>query len=245
MESSDGFVAAPHRVDVEPVRAPRMSKKRMVILDAALTVLLAEGPETNLDRVATVGGISKATIYNHFKTKDSLLIEVVRAELHRTLREVEDVIHATISPGVDARTALCKISHAWVSALRSEPLMKLRTLVAGHAQRLPALGLVWLEVGPARLHDHIGVALVSLSAHSNLRIPDVELAVLQLAGLIVSPHIMYGPFGGGPDPSATRKLVEAGIDMFLHQYSKGDASPGATIEEDVCWSSSQNANANS
>jgi TetR/AcrR family transcriptional regulator, mexJK operon transcriptional repressor len=202
----------------------RAIKKRKDILDAALQVFLAEGAATNLDTIAVVAGVSKVTIYNHFKTKDALLLEVVGAELSNALAKTEHMIQNSLGSAVDLRVALEELCRAWVKGLRSPRLMNLRILVISQVRRLPELGRVWIETGPDRLHEHIASKLSTLSDRFAVRIPDTKLAALQLAGLIVSPHVMYGPLGGGPDDGLTERLVVNGVDMFLRQYSL-DAAP--------------------
>ena len=76
-----------------PPGGERAIKKRKDILDAALQVFLSsEGAATNLDTIAVVAGVSKVTIYNHFKTKDALLLEVVGSELSNALAKTEHMI---------------------------------------------------------------------------------------------------------------------------------------------------------
>lgn len=204
--------------------SPRALQNRSAIMEAAVAVLLAEGASTNLERVAEVAGVSKVTIYNHFETKDALLIAVVREELHKAHAIAEDVIANRLKTALELRSALEELCRAWVQGLRSPRLMNLRLVIAGEVHRLPELGRVWIEVGPIRLHEHISAALVDLTQRFALSIPDVELAVLQLAGLVVSPHIMYGPFGGGPDEGLTERLIVSGVQMFLHEYTQDRAS---------------------
>ena len=209
-----------------PPGGERAIKKRKDILDAALQVFLSEGAATNLDTIAVVAGVSKVTIYNHFKTKDALLLEVVGSELSNALAKTEHMIQNSLGGAVDLRVALEELCRAWVKGLRSPRLMNLRILVISQVRRLPELGKVWIETGPDRLHEHIASKLSTLSDRFALRIPDTKLAALQLAGLIVSPHVMYGPLGGGPDDGLTERLVVNGVEMFLRQYSR-DAAPSA------------------
>ena len=209
-----------------PPGGERAIKKRKDILDAALQVFLSEGAATNLDTIAVVAGVSKVTIYNHFKTKDALLLEVVGSELSNALAKTEHMIQNSLGGAVDLRIALEELCRAWVKGLRSPRLMNLRILVISQVRRLPELGKVWIETGPDRLHEHIASKLSTLSDRFALRIPDTKLAALQLAGLIVSPHVMYGPLGGGPDDGLTERLVVNGVEMFLRQYSL-DAAPSA------------------
>ncbi|MFP3547522.1 TetR/AcrR family transcriptional regulator C-terminal domain-containing protein [Rhizobium sp. SIMBA_035] len=144
---------------------------------------------------------------------------MVKTELCKALAEAEEIIQYRLDDAVDLRAALEELCRAWVNGLRSQRLMDLRIVVAGQVHRVPELGRVWIEVGPVRLHERIATALLRLSERFHLNIPDMELAVLQLAGLVVSPHIMYGPFGGGPNEMATERLIVNGVSMFLHEYA--------------------------
>lgn len=65
MKKSDG----PKKRDTAP--------KRESILNAAVTAFQEEGYDrTSMDRVAEVAGASKRTVYNHFKSKEELLLAV-------------------------------------------------------------------------------------------------------------------------------------------------------------------------
>jgi TetR/AcrR family transcriptional repressor of mexJK operon len=207
------------KVDKRPPGGERAVRKRNDIIEAALQVLLTEGATASLDRIAVVAGVSKVTIYNHFKTKDALMIEVVSTELSRALAKTEHMIQHSLSNAIDLRQALEELCRAWVNGLRSPRLMNLRILVIGQIHQLPELGRVWIEAGPDRLHEHIASKLNKLGERFRLVIPDTKLAALQLAGLVVSPHVMYGPLGGGPDDVLTDSLIVSGVDMFLSQYS--------------------------
>lgn len=55
------------------------SKKHRLILDKAIEVFTQKGfEETSMDVVAEYAGVSKRTIYNHFKSKDNLFKEIVK-----------------------------------------------------------------------------------------------------------------------------------------------------------------------
>ncbi len=46
----------------------------------------------------------------------------------------------------------------------------------------------------------------------------MELAVLQLSGLVLSPHLVYGAYGTALDEDLAERLIQGGVDMFLHHY---------------------------
>ncbi|WP_326565163.1 TetR/AcrR family transcriptional regulator [Amycolatopsis rhabdoformis] len=211
-----------------PARQPEgqiATRNRQAIMAAAFAIYTEEGPAVNLDRVAQRAGVSKVTIYNHFRSKDTLLLEVVESELGQAHREADDFLDAHLTGVDDLRAAMTGLCEAWVAGLSADRFSHLRSIVATQAQRLPELGQLWMRLGPNRLHLRIGDALRSWASTGQLRIDDFELAVLQLAGLVASPHVMYDPFGGGPDAELTTRLIESGVDIFLGHYGVAPNSP--------------------
>lgn len=55
-------------------------RRRELILDAALEVFAARGPNASIDEVAQAAGVSKALIYEHFPSKQDLRVSLF--ELH-------------------------------------------------------------------------------------------------------------------------------------------------------------------
>src|SRR5579883_198423 len=63
-------------------RAERAADRRQAIFDAALDEFIERGyAATRLDDVAKRAGVAKGTIYLHFKDKQTLFQELVRAAL--------------------------------------------------------------------------------------------------------------------------------------------------------------------
>ena len=59
-----------------------MARTRTAILDAALDCLAAQGVRrTTMTDLASAGGVAKATLYNHFRTKDDVLTALVEAQV--------------------------------------------------------------------------------------------------------------------------------------------------------------------
>ena len=59
-----------------------MSRTRAAILDAALGCLAEQGVRrTTMTDLAGAGGVAKATLYNHFRTKDDVLTALVEAQV--------------------------------------------------------------------------------------------------------------------------------------------------------------------
>ena len=214
MSTSTGRRAPEHRGP----SGPRADSKRRAITQAALNVFLAEGFDASVDRIASVAGVSKVTVYNHFGSKEDLFREVIYAQLDDALAGASSLVKSRLIATVDLKADLIAICQAWVAGLSSPEMIGLRNLVAGESRRFPDLGATWMERGPERLHAVIGYALRELVDRKLLMIPDIELAVLQLSGLVLSPHQVYGAFGQRLDADLTRRLAESGVEMFLAHY---------------------------
>jgi TetR/AcrR family transcriptional repressor of mexJK operon len=198
----------------------RADGKRKAIVQAALQAFLDEGFDVSMDRIAAAAGVSKVTVYNHFDSKENLFRAVVSGQLHGALDVVEQLVSARLGDSDDVRAELVKACRVWVTALSTPGLLALRTLVAGESKRFPELGETWLEHGPSRLHAVFAAALTRLCQRGLLDIADVELAVLQLSGLVLSPNLVYGVYGHGPNKKLADRLIVSGVDMFLSYYAR-------------------------
>ncbi len=196
----------------------RADGKRKAIVEAALRAFLDEGFDVSMDRIASAAGVSKVTVYNHFDSKENLFRAVVSGQLHEVLSVVEQIVESRLGDSDDVRGELLKACRAWVAALTLPDMMALRTLVVAESKRFPELGETWLESGPTRLHAVFATAMTRLGQRGVLDIPDVELAVLQLSGLVLSPNLVYGAYGQSPGKKLADRLVVAGVDMFLAYY---------------------------
>jgi TetR/AcrR family transcriptional repressor of mexJK operon len=209
---------------MSPPRVPagaRASRKRAAIVEAARVLLLRDGFEASMDAVAAEAGVSKVTVYHHFGAKTALFVAVVEDELDRALREPLRLVTSRLRESRDVRADLTAACRAWVAGLGSPEMLRLRNLVAGEVARLPELGTAWHTHGPQRFHPVVGDALRRLTAAGQLAVDDVEVAVLQLSGLVVSPTLVYGAYGRPLTKRLTERLVRAGVDMFLTYYGGG------------------------
>ncbi|WP_406387197.1 TetR/AcrR family transcriptional regulator [Streptomyces sp. NBC_00211] len=197
----------------------RAARKREAILEAARTVFLREGFGAGVDQLAAEAGVSKVTIYNHFGSKENLFNAVIGQTLDEALEVAQSVIQAKLAESDDVRTDLLEACRTWVAGLTTPEVLALRNVIAGERHRFPELGTTWQEEGPGRQHAALATALGRLDDRGLLCIPDMELAVLQLSGLVLSPHLVYGVYGTALDEDLAERLVQGGVDMFLHQYA--------------------------
>ena len=74
--------------------------KPQQILDAARALFLKDGfSATSMDAVAKAAGVSKATVYAHYKSKEELFAAMIGAECGRTWPELAARYHGEAEAG--------------------------------------------------------------------------------------------------------------------------------------------------
>lgn len=201
----------------KPLR-PRAQALRLRIVAAARVTFLAEGFDASVDTVAATADTTKATVYKYFGNKEGLFIAVIREELDRALDEPVRLVTSRLAESTRLREDLVDACRAWVAGIAAPDMIALRNLVAGELRRFPELGEAWQQRGPRRFHPVIADALRRLVDLGRLSISDIELSVLQLSGLVVSPNLVYGAYGSPLDTEMRDRLITSGVDMFVNQY---------------------------
>jgi TetR/AcrR family transcriptional repressor of mexJK operon len=202
----------------EKTQRPRGKQLTLRILDAARTTFLDEGFDASMDTVAAAAGTTKATVYAHFGNKEALFVEVIRTELDRALGEPALLVSSRLAESSDLRDDLVAACRAWVAGIGAPDMLRLRNLVAGELRRFPELGEAWRERGPQRFHPIVADALHRLVERQRLSIDDIDLSVLQLSGLVISPNLVYGAYGDPLDAETRERLILSGVDMFIDHY---------------------------
>lgn len=96
--------AAPRRAAGTRVRAGNaMARTRSALLDGAARAVAADGTGITMAQVASLGGVAKATLYNHFRTREAVLGALA-------LTEVESLAGGV--GGLPLRHALVEIAAA-------------------------------------------------------------------------------------------------------------------------------------
>ena len=83
--------AAPVRVTGTRTRAGNaMSRTRVALLDGARSAVEANGTKITMAQVAAAAGVAKATLYNHFRTRDAVLAALLADEVARLVEACAD-----------------------------------------------------------------------------------------------------------------------------------------------------------
>lgn len=203
-----------------PRPATRSERKRQAISGAATEVFLEQGyARASMDEIARRSGVSKQTVYQHFTSKEALLVHVVTS----IIAEAGERADAPI-PGLaetdDIDAALRVYAREQLSAVIQPRPMQLRRLVIAEAHTFPAIGTLFYELGPRSAVDQLAPVLARLHERGILTIADPRLAATDLNWLIMSEALNRAMLLGADKP--TRRQINAwanhATDTFLAAY---------------------------
>ena len=194
---------------------PRGSDNETLILEAARGLFLEHGyGETSMDAVARAAGVSKATVYARFRSKDQLFVAVVA---HQG-RDQTVFLSTADEIGVDALRAFGRQA---ANLLLSDEVVAIYRMVAAEARRAPDIGPLFWASGPEHLLAGLAAFLGHAMRAGQLRTAPPQLAAGQFLAIIVG-DLQLRMFVGNASNVTTaerRKIIESGIDAFLRAYA--------------------------
>jgi len=196
---------------------PVSSQKALEILRAARKVFIAKGFEAaSMDAVARTAGVSKATVYAHFRSKSDLFAAIVAQVAGRLTGEIHSVMEARLP----LRQALMRIGTEFLEVLVDPERVRIFRMMVAETDRFPELGRVFYRAGPLVMQDCLAAFLAEAAAEGKLVIEDSGLAARQLLSLIKSDLHLRCLFDSGTRPSSAEceRQVAAAVETFLKAY---------------------------
>jgi AcrR family transcriptional regulator len=141
-----------------------MGRARSGVLDGALRSVVKQGTKaTTMTGIATLGGVAKATVYNHFRTKDEVWAALVTDEVDRAVAATES---SGDLPGAIAALADHLAEHpARATLAEREPEVLARLVAAApddvHCRSRATAGLA--RLGAPTGADHVDLVLRAAS----------------------------------------------------------------------------------
>ena len=151
------------------------------ILAAAKRAFLAAGfGAVSMDTIAREAGVSKATVYAHFGSKEELFGAVIQRECEQYF----DRFSAGELDPHDVRASLMILGRRFLELILSPDAIALHRIILGEVTRFPMLGEVFWRAGPERERVQIEGFLRSAAAAGALTLPDPRLAAEQFVSLV-------------------------------------------------------------
>lgn len=194
--------------------------KHDAILDHARRMFTDAGfSGASMDELANAAGVSKATIYNHFDSKEGLFETVLR-DLLRQLPTPAELIDHTRGALPERLDAIAHAACALATSALMHDIQRMLALPMDGAGR--SRGSFWREcLAP---YQHAFSALLREEvAVGRLRIEDIEVASSQFFSLAASELFIRMLMGDAPDArkADVNAHVAAAVATFLRAYAAG------------------------
>jgi TetR/AcrR family transcriptional repressor of mexJK operon len=198
--------ACPH-----PTSAAVAGDCHLRLMQAATAAFVAEGYGVSVDRIATLAGVAKQTLYNHFPGKADLFAEVIRqstAEFMVALGEDHEAL----------RARLTRFAVRYRERLLSPTGLGLYRMLVAEAPRFPDLAATFYEAGPRHTAARLRELLQDAMKRGDLRRDDPEFAVSMLLSMLTGDERSCRLFSTArispPHPDEATRIVESFLRAF-------------------------------
>ena len=193
-------------------------RKRRQILDGAVSVFRRTGFDAaSMADVAAEAGVSKATLYVYYPSKEQLFAAVVSEERDRSIKQILEAL----DPSLPAREALSRFGQMMVQILGRPHVIQAHRIVIGVCERMPDIGQQMYDEGPRRVSRALKTYLETRIVAGELQIEDMELAIFQFLELcqasLIRPRL-YGSLDTPVADAEAERVVKGAVDMFLSHY---------------------------
>lgn len=192
------------------------SPKVALILDAAFELFLARGFDpVSTDLIAKTAGVSKATLYAHFASKEALFSEILIghcADFSARVRLPETYEG-------DLAGTLRRFALDMISLFQNDRGAAMYRLIIGEVHRFPEIARAFEAAGPAKMNVRVVRLLRQVVERGELRIEDFDLAADQFTAMLMGRILFDRAMGLPPLPQAAiDRQIDAAIDLFLKGY---------------------------
>ena len=151
--------------------ASRARRSLDAIVAAATDQFLDRGfDRVSMADIALGAGVSKQTVYAHFRSKEALFLAVVQTATGSGTDEVQS--GTAFPPRRGPEAELLDFAERQLRVVSDPRLLKLRRLVATEAPQFPELGRALHAQGPARAIAGLERLLSFFAEHGQLKISD-------------------------------------------------------------------------
>ncbi len=197
---------------------PKDLVKRQAILVAAKDLFLQLGYEgSSMDAIAQEAGVSKLTVYNHFKDKENLFVAAIEHHGDTLLPPLDFDLKADMR----IETALYNISVRFQSITYSKEGLELHRLMCSMTQQNPQLVHNFFNAGPARVLKHMTRLLQQANQQHKLATPNSKLAAERFLSLFCGHQHMRVLFEieAAPSEEQQQQLAHQHIAFFMQAYA--------------------------
>lgn len=196
----------------------RRPEKTGRILEAARELFLEQGYGTvSMDQIARDAGVSKATVYAHFESKEKLFAAIVQGAC---AAYAEGIVPA-LTETDDMREALTRIARSIENFLLAPRTLGIYRVIIAEGPRFPELVQAFVDSGPLPFLKLLTEFFQRGSERGLLTVKNPRLAAHQLVWLVRGPLYMrrilnLPDMKGEP---GVEDVVEGAVEMMMKSYA--------------------------
>jgi len=203
-----------HRKDSSTDRQ-ELSEKAKAILEGAMREFLAHGyAATSMDRVAAAAGVSKATVYSHFKDKEGLFNALIQRLVYERFGTIFGSLLDSHSAQAEPRVVLRRLATNMLDSVTTDgQLQAFMRLIVGESGRFPELANAYVRNLVKPVIDSLTHYLAS---QPQLKLSDPEAIVRIFIGSLIY-HVLLQEVLHGKEilPMERERLVDNLISLIV------------------------------
>lgn len=213
----------------------RSARKRRAIVDAARTLFLQRGyAGTSMDDIASLAAVSKQTVYKQFGDKHQLFIELITTDIAHSETSTHPLIEA-MHDSTEVESDLQRFARAHLADVMKPPLLRMRRLLIGEAERFPELAQAWYDNGPVRSCEIFARWFRALDQRGLLRVEDAALAAQHFNWLVLAIPLNKAMAYPLDEPVFAKAeldhYADEGVRVFLAAYGHDGRAPRVSGED--------------
>lgn len=193
---------------------PKDMEKREAILDAAQTLFAERGVDgAPIEAIAANSGVSKVTVYAHFRDKPAMLEAIVQRETDRLACQMAQ----TAAPDGTAEDRLVHFGLTLVGTLSEPCHLALDRALSLDAYRGTDLARRFFDAGPGRVRQLLAETMADLAARGEIVIDSPVAAAEDLLSLWFGFRKIEWRFGLDEPCAASHDIpVRRAVKLFLN-----------------------------
>jgi AcrR family transcriptional regulator len=201
----------------DPETGEELPAKAAQVMEAGSKLFTEQGfGAVSMDQVAKAAGVSKATVYAHFQSKEQLFVAIVRA----ACLSYADNVMPEVRDAPDMRAALTRIGRSIAGFLMAPRTMAIYRVIVAEGPRFPDLARRYYETGPRTFKRLLTQYLTEAMEKGLLKMENPRLASDQFCGMVRGPLYMQVLLNVQDDPDALQvdTVVNGAVEVFLRSY---------------------------
>ncbi len=188
---------------------------------AARSVFLRHGfSAATTDMIQQAAGVSKATVYSHYPTKEALFIAVIDAECQRFIASIRALRFQSTTP----EEVLLALAQEYLEIVLSPSGLDLFRVVVADAPRFPEVARKFYLAGPHTLNEVVATHLDEAAERGEMDFSAVgrDVAASLFVNLVRGELQLQCLTHPGSVPSAAQRdlWARAAVVTFVRAYGK-------------------------